>query len=61
MVQQQESAKSGAGRPMQRVHLDTAGIDLGSRSHWVAVAAERDPHPVREFGSFTGDLVKMAD
>lgn len=38
---------------------DTAGIDIGSRSHFVAVPADRDDKPVREFLTFTTDLLKM--
>jgi transposase len=42
------------------VHPDAAGIDVGSKSHFVAVPAGRDPQPVLEFGSWTGDLKKLA-
>lgn len=45
---------------MAVLHPDAAGIDVGSRSHWVAVPAERDAEPVREFGSFTSDLHRLA-
>lgn len=38
---------------------DTAGIDIGSKSHFVAVPSERDTHPVREYSTFTDDLHKM--
>lgn len=38
---------------------DTAGIDIGSKSHYVAVPAERDSNPVREFATFTADLHQM--
>jgi transposase len=38
-----------------------AGIDIGSASHFVAVPADRDDQPVREFAAFTGDLYRMAD
>ena len=38
---------------------DTAGIDIGSKSHFVAVPSERDDNPVREFSTFTADLYKM--
>jgi len=38
---------------------DTAGIDIGSKSHFVAVPHERDCNPVREFSTFTADLHKM--
>ena len=40
---------------------DTAGIDIGSRSHFVAVPSGRDPNPVREFLTFTADLHAAAD
>lgn len=40
---------------------NTAGIDIGSKSHFVAVPADRDPKSVQEFSSFTMDLHKMCD
>lgn len=43
------------------VHPDAAGIDVGSASHFVSVPAGRDPEPVREFGSWTADLHKLAE
>src|ERR1017187_4701232 len=54
-------AKLNASDPgLQIVHPDAAGIDVGNASHFVAVPAGRDPHPVREFGSWTADLRRMA-
>lgn len=41
-------------------HPDTAGIDIGSASHFVAVPQDRDEQPVREFKSFTADLYHLA-
>jgi hypothetical protein len=38
---------------------NTAGIDIGSKSHFVAVPCNCDPNPVREFSTFTADLHKM--
>ncbi len=46
---------------LERVHLDAAGIDIGSASHWVAVPEDRDDQPVREFKSFTPDLHALVD
>lgn len=43
------------------MHPNAAGIDIGSASHFVAVPADRDEQPVREFKSFTEDLIAMAD
>jgi transposase len=45
--------------PLMNPHA--AGVDLGSREHWVAVPADRDPQPVRSFGTFTADLAALAD
>jgi len=48
-------------RLLEKVHLNAAGIDIGSKSHWVAVPEDRDDRPVREFRSFTQDLHALAD
>jgi transposase len=45
---------------LSQIHLDAAGIDLGSETHWVAVPPDRDDTPVRSFGCFTADLYAMA-
>ena len=42
------------------VHPDAAGIDVGNASHFVSVPAGRDADPVREFGSWTADLHRLA-
>ena len=42
------------------VHSHAAGIDIGSASHFVSVPADRDEIPVREFGSWTADLRRLA-
>ena len=42
-------------------HPNAAGIDIGGSQHFVAVPADRDSAPVRQFTSFTDDLGKMAD
>jgi transposase len=48
-------------RFLERVHLNAAGIDIGSETHWVAVPEDRDEKPVRAFSSFTHDLHRLAD
>lgn len=40
---------------------NAAGVDVGATRHYVAVPAERDPEPVRNFGTFTCDLYALAD
>ena len=42
------------------IHRDAAGIDVGNESHFVSVPPERDPQPIREFGSWTGALEEIA-
>jgi transposase len=46
--------------PRGRVNLNAAGIDLGARSHYVALPPERGVD-VRQFGCFTPDLEEMAE
>jgi len=45
---------------LEKIHLNAAGIDIGSGSHWVAVPEDRDEQPVREFRSFTHELIELA-
>jgi transposase len=46
---------------LRRVNLQAAGIDVGARSHFVAVPPEGSESPVREFGVMTEDLHALAD
>lgn len=46
---------------LRQVHLDAAGIDIGSEQHWVAVPEGRDEPSVRSFSSFTSGLCELAD
>lgn len=45
---------------LEQVHLNAAGIDVGSEFHFVAVPPSRDPQPVRRFEAFTADLQSLA-
>ena len=56
--QQRLSAENSG---LEVVHPDAAGIDVGNASHFVAVPPDRDELPVREFGSWTADLRRMAE
>jgi len=38
-----------------------AGLDIGAEEIWACVPAERDPQPVRAFGTCTPDLHALAD
>ena len=48
-------------RLLEKIHLNAAGIDIGGESHWVSVPEDRDDSPVREFKSFTHELIALAD
>jgi transposase len=40
---------------------NAGGIDVHDGVHWVCVPSNRDPQPVRRFGTFTADLEALAD
>jgi transposase len=46
---------------LQQINAHAAGIDIGSRSHFVAVPEGTDEQPVREFSTFTDDLERLAE
>src|SRR5574341_1487955 len=45
---------------MPILHPDTAGIDIGAPEIYVCVPLDRDPEPIRRFGTFTADLLALA-
>jgi len=64
LKQRKTSVKKKPGRlPNHLRHLNTsaAGIDIGSRSHFVAIPDGVDEPSVREFTTFTDDLERLAD
>lgn len=44
---------------LQIIHADSAGIDVGKETHYVAVPPDRDAEPVRFFASCTEGLQQM--
>jgi len=48
-------------RELTVMYPNAAGIDVGSKSHYVAVPPDRCEHSVREFESFTEDLMQLGD
>lgn len=46
---------------LDQINPHAAGIDCGAATHYVAVPPDRDPTPVRAFGTFTADLHRLAD
>ncbi len=63
MKQNKPSKKRAPKFPKHLQHLNhqAAGIDVGSRSHFVAVPEGTDEQPVREFSTFTDDLERLAE
>jgi transposase len=56
-----KAKQSRRGREMSPVHAHAAAVDIGATLHVAAVGPDRDPEPVRSFGTFTADLHRMAD
>lgn len=54
-------ARKSKKQPLKIVHPRCAGVDIGSREHWVAVDPDSDEKPVRRFSTFSDDLYAMAD
>ena len=46
---------------LRNINQHAAGIDIGSRSHFVAVPGGADEQPLREFSTFTGDLERLEE
>jgi transposase len=53
------STGSREGNALHVVHPHAAGIDIGSREHYVAVGPDADAQSVRTFGCATADLFEM--
>jgi transposase len=41
------------------INTNAAGIDIGSKSHFVAIPEGRDAQNVREFPTFTNSLIEL--
>ena len=59
MRKRNRKARSAAGLPV--VHEHAAGVDIGAREIFVAVAGDRDAEPIRSYPTFTADLHRLAD
>lgn len=55
------SGRTARSTGLPIIHERAAGIDIGSRFHVVAVAAEMCAEPVQTFQAFTGDIERMAN
>jgi transposase len=66
MARKQKSDKSKNHkrpiRSLETIQPNAAGIDLGSRKHWVAGPPQEDKEPnVERFGTTTPELLRLAD
>lgn len=43
------------------ININAAGIDIGAKSHFVAIPEGRDDQTVREFSTFTTSLIELTD
>lgn len=43
------------------ININAAGIDIGSKSHFVAIPEGRDDETVREFSTFTNSLIELVN
>lgn len=58
-----DAKPKGKRRPghLENINMNAAGIDIGSKSHFVAVSTSACDNPVREFSTFTDALHQLAD
>ncbi len=56
-----EVPRATAVPTLRRHNAAAAGLDIGATEIWACVPTDRDPQPVRAFGTFTPDLQALAD
>lgn len=60
-VTKTRTKKSANLEALDYINVNAAGIDIGSKSHFVAVPAGRDTEHVREFQTFTNSLIELVN
>ena len=55
-----DKKKSASTKGLEMINPDVAGIDIGSKVHYVCVPPDRDTVNIKSFGCFTEDINKMA-
>jgi len=58
---EKEKGKTSIHEAWEKINPDAAGIDIGSREHWVCIPPGRREKTVRKFGTFTCELEALAD
>lgn len=55
-----DKKKSASAKGLEMINPDVAGIDIGSKVHYVCVPPDRDNVNIKSFGCFTEDINMMA-
>lgn len=58
--QKEKTEKKVPSPSFDQINLHAAGIDIGSKSHFVAVRTPTGELTIKEFGSFTSDLYELS-
>ena len=61
MKHSKKKKKKQSKESFQQITKHAAGIDIGSKEHWVAVPKDSAEKNVQKFGCFTADLYAMAN
>src|SRR4051812_40660427 len=61
LIRSKKKQKISIDDNWERINPHAAGIDIGSKEHWVCIPAGRDEKSVRKFGTFTCDLEALAN
>ena len=61
MSHQPSKQASQTRRELALLNLNAAGLDIGAEEIYACVPSDRDELPVRRFGTFPGDLHRLAD
>lgn len=59
-MSKRSTKKASLPKHLRHININAAGIDIGSGSHFVSVPDDRDETPVREYKTFTPDLLELA-
>jgi transposase len=60
-TQRQKKKKISIEDGWEKINPAAAGLDIGSKEHWVCIPTGRAEKNVRKFGTFTCDLEALAD
>jgi transposase len=56
-----QSGRTAIPDAIPTLNRNAAGLDIGANEIYAAVPSDRDKEPVRCFGTFTAELIRLAD